>query len=158
LPFANAHEIEFVSKNDVMTYVPGNDGSITVKLIPSPDDPPVFFDEGDYDIFVYTGFNDPGPSGSAIDQLVGVAAQPNYTTTAPLTPGFYTIVAVSKAPETINCRSFPLLVEVQKDAIDPVIATDVLNPNTNCDGAPTGTGEIVVSADGGNPNDYTFEW
>lgn len=158
LPFADAHEIAFVSKDDVETCVPGNDGSATVKLIPSPDDPPVFFDEADYDIFVYNGRNDPGASGAAINQLTGIAAQADYTTTVPLTPGFYTFVAVSKAAETLNCRSFPLLVEIERDAIYPVLAVDALNANSNCVGAPAGNGSITVSADGGNPANYTFEW
>jgi gliding motility-associated-like protein len=158
LPFANAHEIEFVAKDDVITCVPGNDGSATVKIIPSPDDGSITFDEADYDIFVYTGTNDPGPSGAAIDQLTGIIAVTDYTTTVPLTPGRYTFVAVSKAPETLNCRSFPLMVEIEKDAKDPVLALDILSPNTNCAGAPAGTGEIAVSADGESPNNYTFEW
>ncbi len=153
LPFADAHELQIVSKDDVQTCVPGNDGSAVIKLIKSPRPE---FDEADYDIFVYNGMNDPGPGGTAIDMMAGISGQLNYNTTTPLAPGFYTVVAVSKNILMDGCRSVPKVVSILKATVDPVIVPTAINANRNCAGI--GTGSITVSVNSGNPADYTFEW
>ncbi len=154
LPFASSHNLQLVSQDDVTTCVPGNDGSAIVKLIPTP---LVGFVEGDYDIFLYSGTNDPGPSGTSLEHIVGVTGQSNYPTTTPLVPGKYTFVAVSNNPLTPGCRSVPVPLEILKKTKDPVIAATALNANTNCAGA-AGSGSITVSADASSPNNYTFQW
>jgi hypothetical protein len=153
LPFADAHELQIVSTDDVQTCVPGNDGSAVIKLIKSP---LPGFDEADYDIFLYNGMNDPGPGGTSIDLITGVSGQLNYNTSTPLAVGFYTAVAVSKNPLMAACRSVPKLISIKKATVDPVIVPTAINANRNCAGV--GTGSITVSANGGNPADYTFEW
>jgi gliding motility-associated-like protein len=158
LPFAEAHSLDFISKTDITKCVPDDDGDVTVKLNPSPLVAGAF-DEGDYDIFVYAGTNDPGSSGTPVVPVIpGVPAQANYTTPATLTAQFYTFVAVSKKPgQFFGCRSIPLLVEIVNNTVNPVIASTSITPNSNCAGI-AGNGQITASADGGDPLDYTFEW
>lgn len=154
LPFANSHDLTLVSTDDVTTCVPGNDGSAVVKLTPTP---LPGFNEADYDIFVYNGTNDPGPSGTSVQTITGVIGQVNYPTTTPLIPGFYTAVAVSKNALTLGCRSVPASIEIKKATTDPLITSTTNLPNTNCLGS-AGTGQLVVSADGASASNYTFEW
>ncbi len=154
LPFANSHGLELIAQDDVQTCVPGNDGSATLRLEPTP---LAGFDEADYDIFVYAGTNDPGPTGTSLAVINGLLGQSDYTTTNPLTPGFYTFVAVSNNPLTAGCRSEPVAAEILDATTDPVVTATTNLPNINCVGA-TGTGQLIVSADGASPNDYTFEW
>lgn len=159
LPFANAHKLEFVSKDDVQTCVPGNDGGAVVKLVlPTPNPIPLIEDQ--FDIFVYPGTNDPGPAASAHEIIPTALGQFDYPTATPQTPGNYTYVAVSKNndPASKDCRSVPIVVQIFKMAVDPVLAVASSVPNTNCAGA-VGTGQLTASVDGGaNPAGYTFEW
>lgn len=153
LPFADAHSMNIVSKDDVQTCVPGNDGSVVYELIKSPR---IEFVDEDYDMFLYAGTNDPGPTGPALDTKAGVTGQPNYTSSS-LTPGFYTLVAVSKNPLMPGCRSVPKVVSILKATVDPVIIPASIDANENCIGA-AGTGAITVGVQGGVPADYTFAW
>lgn len=153
LPFADAHSMTIVSKDDVQTCVPGNDGSVVYELHKSPR---IEFVDEDYDMFLYAGTNDPGPGGTPLDTKVGVTGQANYTSSS-LTPGFYSLVAVSRNPLMPGCRSVPKVVSILKATVDPVIVPSSINANENCVGA-AGTGSITVGVMGGVPADYTFAW
>ena len=153
LPFDDAQVLSFVSKIDIETCVPGTDGSIRIKLTPTPG-----FVESDYTIFVYEGKNDLGAAGTSFTSFPGIDGQSDYDLLSPLQPGFYTFVAVTTNPariSTFNCRSVPVTVELIQTTQDPVFsATPVIN-NVNCVGAP-GTGQLTVDIP--NPGDYTFTW
>lgn len=153
LPFDDAQVLEFVSKTDIETCVPGTDGSIKIKLTPTPT-----FVESDYTIFVYEGKNDLGAAGTAFTSFTGTDGQADYDLLAPLQPGFYTFVAVTTNPariSTFNCRSVPVTVELIKETQVPVFTANPVINNANCDGAP-GTGQLSVNI--ANPGDYTFTW
>src|SRR5690606_41546707 len=89
----------------------------------------------DYDIHVYKGTNDMEYDlGHALNEFLievipGSAGQPNYSTTANLEPGWYTLVAISKNTLTIDCRSVPLQVEIKQDVDDPVIVANQIDAN-----------------------------
>ncbi len=152
LPFADAHILNFISQADVIQCVPDNTGAITVELIPTP---LPGFDEGHYDIEVYAGNN---TAAVPIQVIAGVAGTSQYTTTSTLTPGVYTLVAISKHPDTQGCRSVPVTVEITQQVSDPVITATQINANMNCDGA-AGNGLIQLSIDGGAPAaNYSFAW
>jgi hypothetical protein len=156
LPFLNAHSLEFVSKDDVGTCVPGNDGSAVVRVVlPVPN--PAGLTEDEFDIFVYFGSNDPGPGPVPHETFPTTLGQFDYGTTTPQIPGPYTYVAVSKNPATLGCRSVPILVTIQKLTSNPAIELTASSPNTNCAGS-TGTGLLSANADGASPNNYTFTW
>ena len=153
LPFDDAHLLSLVSKVDIKTCVPGTDGSIKIKLDPTPG-----FVESDYTIFVYEGKNDLGASGTVFTSFPGVDGQPEYDLLAPLQPGFYTFVAVTTNPariSTFNCRSVPVTVELIQTIQNPVFTASPVINNVNCTGAP-GTGQLSVVI--ANPADYTFTW
>jgi hypothetical protein len=156
LPYQDAHSLAFVSKDDVETCIPGNDGGAVVELVlPNPN--PAALVEDQFDIFVYVGSNDPGPSGASYESFPTALGQFNYATTIPQTPGNYTYVAVSKVGPTANCRSIPIVVRIDKLTVNPVVSLAFSSPNTNCTGA-TGSGQLTASADGASPLNYTFEW
>ncbi|MDQ2657639.1 MAG: gliding motility-associated C-terminal domain-containing protein [Bacteroidota bacterium] len=152
LPFADAHGLTLVSKVDVNQCVPANTGSIRVSLQPTP---LAGFDEGDYDINLYAGTQD---TGAPIQVINGVAGVAQYTTNNNLTPGFYTLVAISKHPLTMGCRSVPVLTEIKQNVNYPAILANQVNANTNCSGS-TATGLIQLDIDGAAPEtNYSFTW
>src|SRR5690606_25117411 len=113
LPFADAHYLEFVSQVDVNKCSPTDIGRIEFDLFPSPDTGGYEFKEGDYVIHVYKGTSDMGfprtetPHEELIEVIQGFTGTTRYPTMAPLEPGWYTLVAISNNPRTINCRSVP---------------------------------------------------
>lgn len=152
LPYADAHSLTFISKGDVTQCSPDNTGTITVELIPTslPG-----FDEDDYDIVLYAGNNTAAPP---VQVIAGVLGTTQYTTTAPLTAGVYTLVAVSKHPLTLGCRSVPVTAEIVQVVADPVIIANPIIPNMNCSGAD-GNGSIQLNIDGPAPEaNYSFAW
>lgn len=152
LPFADAHSLTLIGKTDVDQCVPDNTGDITVELHPTP---LAGFDEDDYDIHLYEGTNDNGTPRQVIPGAAGVT---QYTTNSDLTPGFYTLVAVSKNPLTIGCRSVPLVVRIEHMVTYPTIIVSQISANMNCDGAP-GNGSIELNVDGAAPEtDYSYTW
>lgn len=152
LPFAAAHGLTFVSKVDVDQCIPDNTGQITVELEPTP---LAGFDEADYDIHLYQGMND---TGASLEVMTGVVGVTQYTTSNTLTPGFYNLVAVSKNVLTLDCRSVPLVVEVDHAVTYPSIVATQINQNTNCSGA-TPNGSIQLDIDGAAPEgNYSYTW
>lgn len=153
LPFSNAHNIALVSKTDITTCVPNNNAGITVMLTPGT--PASLFNEGDYDIFVYTGKTDPGAAGAALFPAIsGIAGVSNYATPSTLTAGFYTFVAVAKSTTSIaGCRSTPLVVEIVESTTDPVVTPTTMSSNTSCNVAMN-NGQLTVST----PNASSFDW
>lgn len=164
LPFADAHELTLVSKNDATTCAPQNEGSIIVKLEPTPTvvpgPPPVSFTVADYEIFIYEGIDE---TGTLKAQITGAAGAPNgdgtsnYTSTT-LTPGFYTFVAVENNPLLSGCKSVPVVVEILPFEVNPVITVSTTTNNTNCAGVVLANGQLVAVADGAPPVNYTFNW
>ena len=153
LPFDDAQVLSLVSKVDIKTCVPGTDGSIKIKLDPTPG-----FVESDYTIFVYEGKNDLGVSGIAFTSFPGVDGQAEYDLLAPLQPGFYTFVAVTTNAariSTFNCRSVPVTEEILQTIQAPVFTASPVINNVNCAGA-SGTGQLSINIV--NPADYTFAW
>jgi uncharacterized protein YcfL len=164
LPFADAHYLDFVSQDDVNKCSPTDIGRIEFDLFPSPDTGGYMFEEGDYIIHVYKGTSDMGfprtetPHDELIEVIQGVTGTTRYPTMAPLEPGWYTLVAISNNPRTINCRSVPLQREILHNVSDPVIVADGINPNINCDGI-VANGSIELTIDGGaDPADYIINW
>lgn len=152
LPFADAHDLNFISKIDVTQCAPTNTGQITVELLPTP---LAGFDEGDYDINLYAGTDD---TGIPVQVIAGVAGTSQYSTSNTLTPGLYTLVAISKAVLTLGCRSVPLPVEIEQLVSYPAITGTQLNANTNCAGA-TANGSVQLDIDGPAPEtNYSFVW
>lgn len=150
LPFEHAQKLTFISKVDNDCHP--TKGSITVLLTKSDS---LSLDESSYYILVYSGTVD--THGIYLDSLPGVAGQLNYTTTVPLAPGFYTLVALS-SNMALSCRSVPVVVEIIKDTDTPVIAATQIDTNTNCPGAPA-TGKIQLDIDhGSSAADYSFSW
>lgn len=162
LPFAFAQALNFVAKGDVTTCSPANEGFIEVELIPTP---LPGFTEADYDIHVYSGTSDislawnfsPPPPSEFVEAINGVAGTSNYTTNN-LSPGPYTLVAISKSPLTDGCRSVPVKVDIQQTAPNPVITAAPVQANTFC-GSP-GSGRIDITQVDGTTNfaSYTFKW
>lgn len=151
LNYLDQHELIYnLVQDKVETCVPNNDGSVTVTLTPSSST-----DESEYDLFVYTGTNDPGPSGASLEVIAGISGQLDYTTGIPLTPGFYTVVAVSKNPSTLGCRSIPRTIELEQDTQDPVYTAFPPVNNMNCVGV-VANGQVALDII--NPADYTFTW
>lgn len=163
LPFAEAQELTFVSKTDAASCFPENEGSITVRLKPTPaPNPPNGFTTADYDLFLYQGKNTAGPLvAGPIEGSTGTAngdGTSNYAF-GTLTPGFYTVVAVEDHPQLSGCESMPVVVEILPFGANPSISS-VSTPanNSNCTGA-TPNGSITLSIDGGaNPADYNYAW
>lgn len=152
LPFADAHSLALVSKTDVDQCVPDNTGGITVELTPTP---LAGFDEADYDILLYAGTHD---TGTPLETITGVAGTTQYATSNTLTPGFYTLVAISKNPLTLGCRSVPVKVEIEQIVSYPTIVANAINANTNCAGS-TANGQIQLNIDGASPEtDYSYVW
>src|SRR5690606_30916623 len=119
---------------------PTDIGRIEFDLFPSPDTGGYMFEEGDYIIHVYKGTSDMGfpltatPHDELIEVIQGEDDRTRYETMAPLEPGWYTLVAISNNPQTINCRSVPLQREILQIVNDPEIVAATVNPNINCDG------------------------
>ena len=152
LPFADAHSLNFISKVNVNKCTPVNTGEITVLLKPTP---LAGFDEGDYDIQLYSGTND---TGAPIQVITGVAGVSQYTTNNNLIPGFYNLVAISKNILTLDCKSVPLLVEIEQIVSFPSIVASQIDANTNCTGS-TANGLIEINIDGVAPEtNYSFAW
>ncbi len=152
LPYANAHDLKIISKTDVNKCAPDNTGQITMELTPTP---LPGFDEGDYDIDLYRGKNDQGPP---LEVIAGAAGTKQYSTNNNLKPGFYNLVAISKNPLTLGCRSVPRIVEIEQVVGYPSIVATRLDANTNCGGAAS-NGEIQIDVDGVAPEtDYSFAW
>src|SRR5690606_25300718 len=165
LPFANAHELDFVSKINVDKCSPTDIGKIEFELTPTQD-PPGLFDHDDYVIHVYRGTNDMMQASDAVAGLIpelievipGVLGQSIYETNANLTPGWYTLVAISLNTLTLDCRSVPLQVEILQDVDYPVIEAAQIDANMNCDGV-TANGRIELSIDSGQPAaNYIINW
>lgn len=156
LPFDDAQVLSLLAKDDVQTCIPGNDGSVTVRLTPTPG-----FLESDYRIDVFEGPNDLGASAPTFNSFNAVNGTVDYVQPSPLLPGFYTFVAVTVNParSTFNCRSVPVTVEIIQDTQDPVFTANAPVNNMNCAGAP-GTGQLSVTmvSPTANPADYTFDW
>lgn len=153
LPFDDAQVLSFVSKVDIQTCIPGTDGSIKVRLTPTPG-----FNEDDYTIYVYEGQNDLGAAGTALTSIPGVNGTSDYDLNAPLQPQSYTFVAVTTNPARVStylCRSVPVTVELLQTITTPVFTAQPIMNNENCTGAP-GSGQITI--DIANPLDYTFTW
>ena len=163
LPFANAHTLELVSQTNVDKCSPTDIGQIVVELTPTLD-PPGLFDEDDYEIHVYKGTNDMEYAiGHATDAFLiqvipGVVGTSNYATNNNLEPGWYTLVAISTNPLTMNCRSVPEQVEILQQVNYPVIEASQIDANINCSGV-TANGRIELDIDNGaNPADYIISW
>ena len=158
LPFDDAQVLSFESKVDIQTCVPGTDGSITVRLTPTPTPGYV---ESDYRIDVFEGTNDLGATGTTYSSFNGIDGQQLYTLASPLQPGFYTFVAVTTNParSTFDCRSVPVTVELLMNVQNPVFTANPPINNVNCMGAP-GTGQLSVTlvSPTANPADYSFDW
>lgn len=156
LPFANSHKLTYVSQVDVNTCVPGNNGTVTVKLVPSL--PAATFNETDYRIDVYQG---PNATGVPIESITGVAGTSNYTTTVPMAAGDYAFIATCIGPagnNLVGCKSVPFEATIKQSVANPSIAKTSQNVNTNCSGVAS-NGAITVSIDGGaSPLNYTFKW
>jgi hypothetical protein len=157
LPFANSHKLTYVSQNDVLNCVPGNNGNVTVHLTPST--PATTFNESDYVINVYQGSN---PTGAPIQVINGVAGQGNYTTSVAMAPGAYSFQAVCTGPagnNLIGCKSVPFAATILQSTTNPTIASSAQNSNTNCTGAIASNGLVTVSIDGGaTPMNYNIKW
>lgn len=152
LPFADAHDLNFISKVNVDKCDPTNSGQITVELLPTP---LAGFDEGDYDIHLYAGSND---AGAPIQVITGVVGVRQYSTVNDLTPGFYNLVAISKDALTLGCRSVPLHVEIEQIVSYPSITAMQINANTNCAGFAA-NGSVRLDIDGAAPeSNFSFTW
>jgi gliding motility-associated-like protein len=155
LPFLNIHELDLFDTTHVYKCNPTNSGSIEVTLSPT-----VGFDESKYDILLYSGPND---VGVPLQTMPGVIAQPQYLTSANLTPGFYTLVAVFNDPafpSFFNCRSIPILAEVKQITNNPVINANPVH-NTNCTAPSNGEIQLTVSDPGDAtviPTDFSYAW
>ena len=162
LPYANAHRLVFRSKVDVGKCSPLDIGQIRFDLIKTP---LAGFDESDYEIHVYEGSSDlnlpvgSSESGPLVDVMNGLSGQvTNYPTDSDLEPGYYTLVAISKNPLTPDCRSVPLVVEIEQIVDYPIIVASQIDANTNCTGI-TANGQIEISIDGGAPaGNYSILW
>lgn len=165
-PALLAHKLFEDFKTDAIRCVPDT-ASFGVKLRPAKDsltNTPYPLDN--YEFHLYAGTNDlalplnSAPGGQLLQVHDGVAGDSLYAYNN-LTPGFYTVVAISDNDGDRGCRSVPVTVEIEKSANDPVIVPATI-PNRNCAGAPGGdNGEIqlAVSGDGGSiPADYDFKW
>jgi hypothetical protein len=164
LPFADAHILSFVAKTDATTCNPENEGSITVRLRPTPavipGPPPVAFTVNDYQLLFYAGMDDTTPPILTMNGSTGVAngdGTSNYSINN-RTPGFYTIVAVENNVLLSGCKSLPVTVEILSTAIDPVVSAASTSNNTNCVGVVLANGQIVAQADGNPPAGYSFAW
>lgn len=161
LPYIDAHILQLVDQADVDKCSPTNIGQIEFKInIPNL----VGFVESDYEIQVYKGSNDlnlargAALGGDFIERINGVNGTTNYTTNNNLTPGFYTLVAISSNAATLDCRSTPITTEILQITTNPVIDVTQIDGNINCMGA-VANGEITLSIDmNTNPNNYTFNW
>ncbi|MBL7856430.1 MAG: gliding motility-associated C-terminal domain-containing protein [Cyclobacteriaceae bacterium] len=152
LPFANAHKLLYVSQIDVDKCAPTNIGRITVRLLKTP---LAGFFESDYVINVHQGKDESGPLVQAIN---GVNGQLIYNTNNTLTPGFYTLVAISTNIFTTGCKSVPLVVEIKEVTNNPIIVSTSIDANTNCSGA-TANGQIQLDIDGVAPEtNYSYAW
>jgi hypothetical protein len=162
LPFADAHRLELVDKTDVDKCSPLDIGRIRVNLFPTP---LVGFNEGDYDIHLYAGSSDLGlnigtaTGGQFLQDIPGSSGNTLYQTNNNLEPGYYTLVAISKNPLTLNCRSVPLVVEIEQVIDFPVIVANQIDANTNCTGIMA-NGQIEITIDGYSPPpaDYSIQW
>jgi len=154
LPFANSQTLDTISHVNVNTCVPGNNGSVIVKLTTSTPTPP--FIESDYTIKVYQGGSD---TGAPIETIAGVTGQTNYSTSVPLTPGYYTLVAIctNAARSTVGCKVFAPSIYIKQKSVNPVITATSQISNTNCGGA-TSNGAITVNADAAAATNYAFAW
>jgi gliding motility-associated-like protein len=156
LPFDDAQILSLVSKDDIQTCIPGDDGQIVVLLTPT-----LGYVESDYRIDVFEGMNDLGAAGTVFHSFVGVDGTSNYTLSSPLQPGFYTFTAITTNPVrgTFNCRSVPVTVEIITDVDDPIFTGNPAINNANCVGA-AGTGQLSVNllSPTTNPADYSFDW
>lgn len=164
LPFANAHQLNLVSKADATTCAPQNEGNILVRLVPTtaiiPGPPAVSFSVNDYELFFYSGKDE---SGTLLQQVTGSAGTLNGDGTAnyafpTLTPGFYTLVAVENNALLSGCKSVPLVIEILPFENNPVITASTITNNTNCAGVILANGQLLAVADGANPINYTFSW
>lgn len=164
LPFATAQSLELVSASDATTCAPQNEGSIVVKLTPTPatipGPPPVSFSVSDYVINFYTGSGANGTPSATVNGSTGADngdGTANYTFST-LTPGFYTIVAVEDNPLLGGCPSTPVIVEIKQDVTFPAVTALTVDGNTNCEGA-TASGRIQLDIDGAAPeSNYTYTW
>lgn len=162
LPYIDAHILSLVDQTDVDRCSPLAIGQIEFGInIPNLPG----FVESDYEIHVYEGTNDLGLArgaaiaGPFIERIIGVDLTTVYLTNNNLTPGFYTLVAISSNPATLDCRSTPITTEILQITTDPLIEVTQVDANMNCSGVVVASGEIALSIDGGaNPNDYTFNW
>src|SRR5690606_24611071 len=162
LPFANAHDLELISKVDVDKCTPTDIGEITFELHRTMD--PDVFDESDYEIQVYKGTNDLLlPTGTPVGEdlievIPGQSGVLEYTTNNNLEPGWYTLVAISKHTFTEHCRSVPLQVEILQTVDYPEILATQIDANMNCSGI-TANGRIELDIDSGeDPSLYTITW
>lgn len=165
LPFANAHDLDIISQIDVNKCTPTDIGQIRFELTPTQV-PPGLFDEDDYVIQVYRGTNDMLEPSSAtvgsvselIEVIPGVLGTMVYETQDNLTPGWYTLVAISMNPLTPECRSVPVQTEILQTVNYPEIQAAQIDANMKCSGI-TANGRIELDIDnGGNPADYTITW
>jgi hypothetical protein len=156
LPFANGQKLTYVSQVDVNTCVPGNNGKVTVNLTPSL--PSATYNESDYRIDVFQGSN---ATGTPIESINGVTGINNYTTTVPMTKGFYAFIATCIGPagnNLVGCKSVPITAEIKQTTTNPSIASTANNSNTNCSGIAA-NGSVTLSIDGGvSPLNYTTKW
>ncbi len=164
LPFADAHILTLVTVNDVTTCSPANNGSVVVKLKPTPaivpGPPPVSFNVNDYIIRMYSGADD---TGTLLQQVNGATGSlngdgtANYTFTN-LAPGTFTLVAIEDNALLSGCKSVPVVSQVKPFNNGPVITASSISANTNCAGPIAANGEIVAIADGASPAGYSFTW
>jgi hypothetical protein len=162
LPFLTAQKLDLFSKSDVTTCSPGNNGQFVVTLTPPGPvgSPPVTFTPDDYGVKFYAG---KGTSGTLLLSIPGSAGSPNGNGTSnyaspPLTPGFYTAVAIETSPQLNGCSSLPLIIEIKQDVIFPDIVAALIDNNSNCSGA-TDNGKIQLDIDGAEPeSNYAYSW
>lgn len=164
LPFADAHIMTLVNSTDVTTCTPANDGSLVVRLLPTPavipGPPPVSFSVSDYVVNMYSGVDD---TGTLLQQVTGSSGTSNGDGSANylfngLAPGNYTLIAIEDNALLSGCKSVPVIVEILPFEVNPVITAPSISPNTNCIGVVQPNGQIQAVADGANPALYQFAW
>src|SRR4051812_20767034 len=168
LPIANSHQLE-LSAFDITKCVPLKGGKIDAKLTTT--DPSIYpFTQQDYEIVVFATDEDPDPTGTGTPTGVNVPTSggaqqiKSYPIDANIdaslfNTGFYTVVAISHAGPTIDCR-VSSTVEINRVTTNPIVNNTVID-NTKC--FPKNSGEIDLTLGGSftgdtDPLTYDFTW
>lgn len=155
LPFQDAHFINLVSQVNIDKCPPLNNGSITVELIKTPDNPLFTYSEANYKIHVILG-DDLNAAPVAIIDGINGQLQYTYNTT---TPGKYWFVAIAQNPApTEGCRAFASTTLTETLTFPSILSVGT-PVNTSCGGALIGNGSITLNIDGAAPEtNYTYAW